>query len=93
MTHERLDIVNLIENNPLEKLSKLEGAVVPLKDELSEEYGLEILTKLRQNNIFAEMPTNESLNKRMKKADKLGAKFAIIIGETEVKNKSVTVKN
>lgn len=53
-----------------------------------------LLTELRRKNISATMDfAKRSIKAQMKQAAKSGAKFALIIGEDEVKNSAVTVKN
>ena len=56
--------------------------------------GFKLLTELRRKNISATMDfAKRSIKAQMKQAAKSGAKFALIIGEDEVKNSAVTVKN
>ncbi|MBQ7704130.1 MAG: histidine--tRNA ligase [Selenomonadaceae bacterium] len=56
--------------------------------------GFNLLTELRRKNISATMDfAKRSLKAQMKQAAKSGAKFALILGEDEVKNSTVTVKN
>ena len=53
-----------------------------------------LLTELRRKNISATMDfAKRSIKAQMKQAAKSGAKFALIIGDDEVKNSAVTVKN
>lgn len=53
-----------------------------------------LLTELRRKNISATMDfAKRSIKAQMKQAAKSGAKFALIIGEDEVKNSALTVKN
>ena len=53
-----------------------------------------LLNKLRENNIAALAAfSGKSLKSQMKQADKCGAKFALIIGEEEVQNNTVTLKD
>ena len=53
-----------------------------------------LLTELRRKNISATMDfAKRSIKAQMKQAAKSGAKFALIIGDDEVKNSEVTVKN
>jgi histidyl-tRNA synthetase len=56
---------------------------------------LELAGKLREAGINTELYADPSdkLDKQFKYADKKGIPFALIIGEQEVKNKQVTVKN
>ena len=57
-------------------------------------HGFKLLNDLRQKNISATMDfASRSMKAQMKQAAKSGAKFALIIGEDEVNDKSVTVKN
>ena len=60
----------------------------------AEVYGFELLNSLRQKNIAVTMDfASRSMKAQMKQAAKSGAKFALIIGDDEVNEKSVTVKN
>ncbi|MBU0687213.1 MAG: histidine--tRNA ligase [Candidatus Margulisbacteria bacterium] len=53
-----------------------------------------LLTKFRAEGKTAEMDfQNKSFKAQMKAADKSGAKFAVIIGEEELRQKAVTVKD
>lgn len=53
-----------------------------------------LLTELRRKNISATMDfAKRSIKAQMKQAAKSGAKFALIIGDDELKNSAVTVKN
>lgn len=57
-------------------------------------YAFQLLTDLRRKNISAAMDfAKKSMKAQMKSAAKSGAKFALIIGEDEVANSTVTVKN
>lgn len=57
-------------------------------------YAFKLLTDLRRQNISAAMDFGrKSLKAQMKQAAKSGAKFALIVGEDEVANSTVTVKN
>lgn len=56
--------------------------------------GFKLLTELRRKNISVTMDfAKRSLKAQMKQSAKSGAKFALIIGEDEVKNSTVTIKN
>lgn len=56
--------------------------------------GFKLLTELRRKNISATMDfAKRSIKAQMKQAAKSGAKFALIIGDDEVKNSTVTLKN
>ena len=57
-------------------------------------YSFKLLTDLRRKNISAAMDFGKkSMKAQMKAAAKSGAKFALIVGEDEVANSTVTVKN
>ena len=54
----------------------------------------EIATKLRENDIKAQINIEEQkIAKKFKIADKLNIKYVIVIGEDEVKNNVVSLKN
>jgi len=56
--------------------------------------GIELLNLLRSNGIPADTDyENKSLKAAMRKANDLNAKFVIIIGENELKENCVTLKN
>ena len=57
------------------------------------EYGLQILNLLRNANINAHFDYKYNLKKSLSSANDLNAKFALIIGEEEVKEKMCTIKN
>ena len=48
---------------------------------------------LRSKSLPSEIIDSGNISKRLKKADKLGAKFAIMIGEDELKNKNYCLKD
>lgn len=57
-------------------------------------YAFKLLTDLRRLNVAAAMDFGgKSMKAQMKAAAKSGAKFALIVGEDEVANSTVTVKN
>lgn len=56
--------------------------------------GMKVLQDLRKNNICADMDyEGKSLKGAMRKANDLNAKFVLIIGENELKNNAVTLKD
>lgn len=56
-------------------------------------YALPILQKLRNADIIAEIyPDNAKVKKQFKYADDRNAKYTVIIGESEIENKEITVK-
>ena len=73
--------------------NQIDAFIVALGDE-AEIFGFELLTNLRRSGFTATMDfAKRSMKAQMKQAGKSNAKFALIIGEDEVKNKNVTVKN
>ena len=57
-------------------------------------FALSYMLKMRQLNISCELyPDEVKINKQMNYADKRGAKFVIMIGEKEMKQNKITVKN
>jgi histidyl-tRNA synthetase len=57
------------------------------------EYALPILQQLRNNNVTAEIyPEDSRLKKQFKYADDRNAKYTVIIGESELKNNEITLK-
>jgi histidyl-tRNA synthetase len=85
---ERLTM--LIENLPVAR--PVDIAVLPA-DETSLLICQEMAFKFRQNHLKTELILSGNMGKKMKKAAKLNSKFAVIIGESEVQQKSVTIKN
>lgn len=67
-------------------------AVIPV-DDAQERDALKLIQRLRNQNYAAELISRGNMGKKMKKADKLGAPFVLLLGESEVKSGTVTVKN
>lgn len=54
----------------------------------------ELVCKLREKGIFAENDImGRSLKAQMKYADKIGAKYCVVIGDDEISNNKATLKN
>ena len=54
----------------------------------------DVARKLRDNNFNVQINVEEQkLGKKFKYADNLNVKFVIIIGEDEIKNNHITLKN
>ena len=84
-----LEKQNLIKNSE----QKFDAFIVAVGS-AAEIFAFEILSKLRRQNFSATMDfAKRSIKAQMKQAAKSGAKFALIIGEDEVKNSTITVKN
>ena len=78
----------------LPKSTKKITAFVVSSGEAAQVYAFKLLTDLRRKNFSAATDFGKkSLKSQMKQAAKSGAKFALIVGEDEVANSTVTVKN
>ena len=63
-------------------------------DEKSREFAFKIVNLLRAHGVSAESDLmNRSLKAQFKYADKLGAEYVAVIGETELENGTVNLKN
>ena len=56
---------------------------------------IKISSMLREkgNNVITWLENNVKIDKQLKYADKRGAKFAVLIGENEINNNTVTIKD
>ena len=87
-------LIALEKQNLLKSSAKNFDAFIVAVGAEAEVFGFELLTKLRRENISVSMDfAKRSIKAQMKQAAKSGAKFALIIGDDEVKNSTVTVKN
>ena len=79
----------------VEKMQKgqTQALVLPM-DKDQHIYAIEVLKKIKGQGIKADIYLEGcKFKKKMNYADKIGAKYAIIIGEEEAKNKEVSIKN
>ena len=84
-----LNELNLIKE---EKKSIAKVLVVPMADDISKT--LEVATTLRKNNIPTEIYLeNKKIKAKFKYADKLQIPYVIVIGEDEIINNVVTLKD
>jgi histidyl-tRNA synthetase len=67
-------------------------AVVPV-GEAAEAAALDVLQALRHAGIRAEMAYRGNLKRRMERANRIGARAAVILGETEVARGMAQVKD
>ncbi len=67
-------------------------AIVPM-DEAFDMKGLELAQTLRKEGYMVEMTYGGGLGKRLKKANKMNAEYALILGEKEISSYTVTLKN
>ena len=73
--------------------NKIDAFIVALGND-AETFAFELMTKIRREGLIATMDfAKRSIKAQLKQADKFNSKFALIIGEDEVKNKNVTIKN
>lgn len=73
--------------------SELKTVAVIAADEKSEKKCLEISHSLRLRGLRVEMPAGGNVGKKMKRANKVGAQFAVIIGESELQSQTAALKN
>ena len=90
---ERLLAALESENIDLVKDDSIDMYVIPMsKSELNE--ALALTNHLRLNGFKVDMDyMNRSIKSNFKQADRLNTKFVAIIGEEEVKNNIITIKN
>jgi histidyl-tRNA synthetase len=62
-------------------------------DDRAQQKCLELSHQLRLKNVRVEMPSSGNVGKKMKRANKIGAQFAVIIGENELQSGSLTFKD
>ncbi len=67
-------------------------AVVPIAPEL-EAHAVVILQRLRREGIRAELEYTGNLRRRMERANRIGARWAVILGEAERERGSVQLKD
>jgi histidyl-tRNA synthetase len=81
-----------IDLSPFE--STVDAAVLVMGSE-QVRYGMSVLAELRENGIVAVpfLDTDKKFRNQMEFADKIKAKYSIIIGEVEAKNQALTLKN
>lgn len=86
-------IVELMRDKSAERVRQLDYYIVCMNAE-AREAAFQLLNKYRTEDKIAEMDfQNKSFKAQMKAADKSGAKYAVIIGEEELKNKQLTIKD
>lgn len=74
-------------------LAPRQVVVVPVIEKF-EEYGKEVLERLRDLGVRAEIDSNgDSLGKRIRNAEKAHINYILVVGEQEMNDKSVSVRN
>lgn len=77
-----------------DKLTKKAPVAIVWLGEESKEFSFKLAERLRKDGVKINIELkSKSMRAQMKKIDKLGAKYAIIIGEDEMKNNQVQLKN
>ncbi len=89
--------VALMENNQLDLsrfLSPVDAAVLVMGNE-NVAYAFNVVNALRDENIatVVYLDTDKKFKNQIEYADKISARFSLIIGEDESKNKMIAVKN
>ena len=67
-------------------------AMVPL-GEAAERLSLKICYDLRRSGFVVDMAFRGNLSRRLKRANKLNARAALILGENEIAKKIITLRN
>jgi len=81
------------ENIVLNDNNSVDVYIIPMSD-MEKEYAFNLLNILRMNGFSADIDyMNRNIKGNFKQADRLNSKFIIIIGEEEVKNNIITIKN
>jgi histidyl-tRNA synthetase len=62
-------------------------------DEKAETFCLKLTHSLRDQNFHCELISGGNMGKKMKRANKIGASYALIIGESELAGGMITVKD
>ena len=62
--------------------------------EEADRYAVKLLNDLRKNGVKADKDyLNRKIKGQMKQADRLNAKYTIVIGDQELENNSIAIKN
>lgn len=78
----------LLEEEPLKAIL----AIIPA-DEKAEKEALQLAMQLRRENIAIDLGFSGNMGKRLKRADKIGALFALILGESERQAGRITLRD
>ena len=90
---ERLMTALEFEKKLPEDKNSIDAYIVPMSDN-EKSLAIKILNELRINNFIVDMDTmNRNLKSNFKQIDRLNPKYIIIIGEEELKNNQLTIKN
>lgn len=88
---------SMLENNQIDltRFSNPVDVAVLVMGQQNVPYAMELVARLRENGIVAVpyLDTDKKFKNQIEYADKIGAKYSIIIGDDEVANKIVSLKN
>lgn len=84
---ERLMLISQI------KTQEIRPVVVVYVSDEQKNAAFELVQKLRNNNIATEFVFDANFKKQMKKSSQFNARFVVILGEEEIKNSQVVVKD
>jgi len=79
----------------IDSMQQIDAYFIALGDEASR-YGFQLLAKIRQQLPDCAIQMNcggGSIKAQMKRADRSGARLALIVGEDEVNNQQIAVKH
>lgn len=82
--------LRLLSQNPSSDMRPI--ALVPL-GETAEQHALMLSYKLRQSGIVVDLAYSGNLSKRMRRADKMGARAALVFGDDELKQGQYLLKD
>lgn len=88
-------VISIMEqNNLFPNLQKSADVVLISLDKNSKLYSLNLARTLRENGLYVDLDYKATnMKPQFKLSDRLNAKFIIIIGEDELKSKTVSIKN
>ena len=90
---ERLMTALEYENKLPDNNNKLDIYIIPMTEN-EKNYSIKIVNMLRMNGFKVDIDTmNRSIKSNFKQADRLGAKYIIIIGDEEINNNKLTIKD
>ena len=85
----KLNELNVIRSS---KSSIADVIIIPMNENI--DYALNVASKLRENNINTDFYSlNKKLKAKFKYADKLNIPYVIVIGEDEIKDNLITIKD
>lgn len=90
---ERLILALEEEGIELDIEEKFDLFIVTMGEE-ADRYAVKLLNDLRKNDVKADKDyLNRKIKGQMKQADRLNAKYTIVIGDQELENNSIAIKN